>query len=93
MLLFSVASGASRSSFIRSIMRASSGYMAEPPNGYIRHMTNPSNVHKSAVVGISTTILAVAAVILRIFTRSHVTKNGIHLDDCRLLHDPYPASG
>jgi hypothetical protein len=66
-------------------MSASSGDMAEPPYGHIRHTTNPPDIHKGlAAVGVSTTILALVAVVLRIFTRSHVTKNGIHLDDCRL---------
>jgi hypothetical protein len=66
-------------------MSASSGDMAEPPYGHIRHTTNPPDIHKGlAAVGVSTTILALVAVVLRIFTRSHVTKNGIHLDDSRL---------
>jgi hypothetical protein len=74
-------------------MSASSGYMAEPPDAHIRHTTNPPNIHKELIaVGVSTTILALVAVVLRIFTRSHVTKNGIHLDDCRLALSSIPCA-
>jgi hypothetical protein len=66
-------------------MSASSGYMAEPPNGRVRLTINAPNIHKElAAVGVTTTIFALVAVVLRIFTRSHVTKNGIHLDDCTI---------
>jgi hypothetical protein len=66
-------------------MRPSSVYMAEPPIGQIRHIFDPPNIHKELIaVGVSTTISAFAAVVLRIFTRLHVTKHGICLDDCRL---------
>lgn len=61
-------------------------YIAVPPPGQIRHTVNPPNIHKElAVVGVSTTILALVAVILQLFTRAYVTNLGIHLNDCEYL--------
>ncbi|KAF1933886.1 uncharacterized protein M421DRAFT_414935 [Didymella exigua CBS 183.55] len=63
-------------------MSSSNIYMTEPPIGQIRHTINTPNIHKELIaVGVSTTILAFVAIVLRIFTRSHVTKNGINFDD------------
>jgi len=62
-------------------------YVAVPPPGQIRHTVNPPNIHKElAAVGVSTTILALVAVVLQLFTRAYVTKLGIHLNDCEFLH-------
>lgn len=61
-------------------------YIAVPPPGQIRYIVNPPNIHKElAAVGVSTTILALVAVILQLFTRAYVTKLGIHLNDCESL--------
>ena len=65
-------------------MSTASVYVAVPPPGHTRHAVNPPNLHKElAAVGISTTALALVAVILQLFTRAHVTKMGIHLNDCK----------
>ncbi|CAN9197694.1 unnamed protein product [Alternaria alternata] len=63
-------------------MSTASVYVAVPPPGHTRHAVNPPNLHKElAAVGISTTALALVAVVLQLFTRAHVTKMGIHLND------------
>ncbi|RYN50785.1 hypothetical protein AA0114_g5830 [Alternaria tenuissima] len=63
-------------------MSTASVYVAVPPPGHTRHAVNPPNLHKElAAVGISTTALALVAAVLQLFTRAHVTKMGIHLND------------
>jgi hypothetical protein len=59
-------------------MSVTSVYVAVPPSGQIRHAVDPPNLHRElAAVGISTTTLALVAVILQLFTRAHVTKMGM----------------
>jgi hypothetical protein len=66
-----------------SIVMSSSGYMAEPPVGQIRHYYNAPTAHgELTATGVSTTVIAAVAVALRIFTRVSVTKNGVKLEDC-----------
>jgi hypothetical protein len=63
--------------------------MAEPPHGQLRHTIDPPNIHSELIaVGVSTTIIAFVAVVLRMFTRAHVTNNGVNLDDCKLPPQP-----
>ena len=63
-------------------MNFSSAYVAEPPPGQLRHATNPPNLHAGlAAVGVSTTVVALLAVALRVFTRARVTDMGVHLND------------
>ena len=48
--------------------------VAEPPPGYLRDTTNPPSLHQElAAVGISTTVIALVAVVLRVFTRVRMT--------------------
>lgn len=64
-------------------MSATSVYMAVPPPGQIRHTVNPPSLHRElAAVGVSTTMIALVAVILQLFTRAYVTKLGVRLNDC-----------
>jgi hypothetical protein len=63
-------------------MNSSSGYMAEPPLGQLRHITNPPTLHNElATVAISTCAVAFIAVALHLFTRTRVTEMGVHLND------------
>jgi hypothetical protein len=59
-------------------------YMAEPPLGQVRYTSNAPNLHHSLMgTAIGTTVVALAAVSLRIFTRTRVIKGGLHIDDCK----------
>lgn len=72
---------------VRHIMITSGGYMAEPANGQVRATINPPDIYrKLTAIGVSTTILVFVAVVLGFFTRLHVTKNGIHLENCGLAY-------
>ncbi|KAJ8110395.1 hypothetical protein OPT61_g6750 [Boeremia exigua] len=67
-------------------MHTSIMYMAEPPPGQIRHTVDAPNLHKELIaVGASTTIVAFVGVVLRVFTRWSVTKNGVHSDDYMVI--------
>jgi hypothetical protein len=57
-------------------------YMSEPPQGQLRQ-ANPTTAHSALIAtGVTTTVIAATAVALRIFTRVHVTKGGVSIDDC-----------
>jgi hypothetical protein len=59
-------------------------YMAEPPLGQVRYTSNAPNLHHNLMgTAIGTTVVALAAVSLRIFTRTRVIKGGLHIDDCK----------
>jgi hypothetical protein len=76
-----------------SDMRTPSGYMADPPTGHTRHMTDAPNLHQDLVaVGTTTTAVAFFAVALRLLTRVHVTGNGIQLDDCTFSREAVHTS-
>lgn len=57
-------------------------YVAEPPAGQVR-LANPPTIQSQFIAtGVSTTVIAAIAVGLRIFTKVHVTKAGVSIDDC-----------
>ncbi|KAF2650158.1 hypothetical protein K491DRAFT_697546 [Lophiostoma macrostomum CBS 122681] len=61
-------------------------YMAEPPPGQIRYTVDRPNLHKElTATAISMTVVACIAVALRVFTRVHVTKAGLGVDDYMVL--------
>lgn len=65
-------------------MSASSDYMAEPPAGELRHTADPPSLHRElAAAAVSTSAVALVAVVLRLFTTARVTRMGIHLNDCK----------
>jgi hypothetical protein len=59
-------------------------YVVDPPNGTQRYVGDARpNLHSQlAATAISVTIVAFLTVALRIFTRIHVTKAGLAIDDC-----------
>ncbi|KAF2746615.1 hypothetical protein M011DRAFT_477851 [Sporormia fimetaria CBS 119925] len=61
-------------------------YVAEPPAGSVRHTINPPTLHHELIaVSVSTTVLAFIAVVLRIFTRVCVTRNGVYMNDYMII--------
>ncbi|KAK1659644.1 hypothetical protein BDP55DRAFT_636784 [Colletotrichum godetiae] len=55
-------------------------YMAEPPNGEARFAARTVGVGTTAA-GVSTTVVSLLAVFLRIFTRLHAVKRSLGVDD------------
>ncbi|KAF2440319.1 hypothetical protein P171DRAFT_524396 [Karstenula rhodostoma CBS 690.94] len=62
-------------------------YLADPPNGTQRYTGDARpNLHSQlAATAISVTIVAFLTVALRVFTRIHVTKSGLAMDDYMVL--------
>ena len=58
-------------------------YVAEVPQDQVRTLVNPpSNAGAVMPSGIATTVIAGIAVLLRLFTRTHVVKGVLGADDC-----------
>ena len=58
-------------------------YVMDPPEGQVRSLTNlPSSAGEVVPAGVATTIIALIAVSLRIFTRKFVVKSVLGADDC-----------
>ncbi|KAK8075604.1 hypothetical protein PG997_010267 [Apiospora hydei] len=57
-------------------------YMTEPPPGEQRYLSDwPSIAYQVQVSGVVTTVIALITVVLRIFTRVHLVRSGLGLDD------------
>lgn len=58
-------------------------YMIEPPPGQVRG-SGATLQPELIASGVATTMVALIVVSLRIFTRTKVVHNGLHIDDCEL---------
>lgn len=64
-------------------MSEDSIYYAEPPPGQVRTPVNPPTRRRELMAaGISTTVIAGAALALRLYTRLRVVDKGLNADDC-----------
>ena len=55
-------------------------YMAEPPPGQARG--SGASLQPALIAsGVATTMIALVTVLLRIFTRTKIVHNGLHVDD------------
>ena len=64
-------------------------YLAEPPAGEVRSLTDPpSRFHNLLAVAVATTVIAAVAVCVRFYTRIHIVGGRISLDDCEQVIDP-----
>lgn len=60
-------------------------YASEPPAGQERHVSDPPNrMQEIVVVGTIATTIGVTALGLRLFTRVHILRKRIKVDDCKL---------
>ncbi|KAF4472573.1 integral membrane PTH11 [Fusarium albosuccineum] len=61
---------------------AAINYVTEPPEGRVRTTVNPpTSAHEVISAGIATTVIALIAVCLRLFTRKYVVKGVLGADD------------
>lgn len=63
-------------------------YMAEPPVGEARFAAKTVGIGMIAAA-VSTTAISLLAVFLRIFTRLHVAKRSLGVDDCKPTDSQY----
>lgn len=59
-------------------------YMIDPPEGEDRFAAGSVGSGMVAA-GISTTIVALVFVVLRIFTRAHIVRRSLGIDDCKYI--------
>lgn len=67
-------------------------YMAEPPVGEARFAARTVSIDMIAA-GVLTTVISLLAVFLQVFTRLHVAKRSLGVDDCKLNNYGYLYPG